>query len=60
MIPTLISPDHLGRLYGGTIGGKNRTYEGCIFVRKEGQFVWLEGSVLGTAMIYKRVRVMIR
>ena len=55
--PTLISLGHRRRSQGGTrlSGRRNRAFE-----RREGELVWPEGSVTGTAVTYGRVRVTIR
>ena len=55
MTQTLISLDHRRELQEGTTGGRN-----CMFVRHEGELVWPEGSVTGTAMTYVMVRIAIR
>jgi hypothetical protein len=36
------------------------TFERYVVERRQGELIWLEGSGIGTAVTYGRVRVMIR
>jgi hypothetical protein len=59
MTQTLISLDHWPGLQEGTTGGKNYVLERRVCEKREGELVWLEGSVTGTAVTYVMVRIAI-
>jgi hypothetical protein len=60
MTQTLISPSYRRRLQEGTTSGRNRVFERRVCERRVGELIYLEGSVMGTAITYIMVRIMIR